>query len=90
MVKITLENVEKALLLEFDERKFLEYFGEAFYTELRKIPAQTSSEIGASTYQASANFSQNFDIFFEEYAKTADITDSESLKTHIHTLLSEL
>gem|GEM_PF-2382847 len=90
MVKITLENVEKEFLLEFDEKKFLEYFGEAFYTELRKIPAQTASRIGEETYQASATFSKNFDIFFEQYQKTADIEDTDTLKKRVHSLLSEL
>jgi len=90
MVKITLKNVGKELLLEFDEKKFLEYFEDAFYTEIRKIPAQNLSEIGWQTYQASANFSQNFDIFFEDYQKTADIKDADVLKKSVQALLSDI
>jgi len=90
MVKIILQNIGKELFLELDEKKLLSFFADAFYIELRKIPNQNLQESESHCYQSSENFAKNFEIFFENYQKTVELSDPETLKKNIHTLLADL
>lgn len=83
IVKIVLENIQTKLLLEFDEKVFLNFFKECFYFEYKKIKFISEKYSGNTIHQSSNIIFDNFEWFFENYNFPEDLKNTDELKQEL-------
>lgn len=83
IVKVILENIHTQLLLEFDEKLFLDFFSETFYFEYKKIKFIENREFKTNINETSNVILDNFEIFFDNYDFMDTNINKENLKQEL-------
>ena len=89
MVKIVLENMQTKLLLEFDEKVFLNFFKESFYFEYKKIKLISEKYVWNTINQSSNIILDNFEWFFDTYNFPEHVKNTNELKEELKEKLKQ-
>lgn len=88
IVKVILENVQNKLILEFDEKLFLNYFSECFYFEYKKIKYLENRAFQNNINETQNTIWDNFEVFFDNYNFWDRIIEKDILKNELKQIIN--
>jgi hypothetical protein len=90
LVKIILTDLTHLLILDFDEKKFLDFFKEAFYFEYKKFKKEDQNSLKFDIKASSNLIYDNFESFFSEVQSTLPPEYAQKVFEEIHSDLKNI